>query len=272
MVPPLADGTMGVWETDGEKYDRFAEETIPWAPDGKNMYVSNPSRLMNFRLNQLKFSEPTRMAYGGFKVDITFAGEPLVFQTPVMRSPFGLTVYNNKRGVSKVLELEFYHKRAVNDIHKFFDICRALDYAILNECIKNRATWMPGMKRSHYNDADMWKRYCGITRKRETKGGQVYDPRFTVKVWGNKSVMFDRVTPGVTPEGAEETIPITPETIPKKSWMVVQAACTGLWISKDSMSPGFRLTQGRLAEPQVKEGTSLEEEGKQDKPTSTLVL
>lgn len=249
MVCDLKDGTEGVWVSEREKYERYDLSTIPWSTTGRVLYVPNPARLVQFDQNKIHFSDPVRMAFGGYKIDVKFNKEEFIFQTPAMCLPFGLTVFNNKKGKSKVLELDFYHRKYLSKVQDFYDACRALDYAFLQACIKNRAEWLPGLKKSKYKDGDIWKMYCGITRMRETKGGQVYEPRFTVKVWEHSSVMFPRLEPGQISDAEEDTMPITTETVEKKSWVVLQAHFTGLWITNGQISPGFRLTQGRLVDP-----------------------
>ena len=263
MVHEVKEGS---WTTDQDKYNRLDLSTVPWSTTGPLVYMTNPSRLVEFDSNQVNFSEPLKMAYGGYKINVTYGtgGDELVFQTPPMCLPFGLTVFNNKRGKSKILELDFYHRKFMPKVMQFFEACRALDYVCLQACIKNRDTWLPGLKKSQCKDEEIWKKYCAITRMREAKGGQVYDPRFTTKVW-NSSVMFDRLEAGQVQDEEEDTIPITQESIEKKSWVVLQAVCTGMWVSQGSISPGFRLTQGRLVD--APKGSDLPRSHAKMKPT-----
>jgi hypothetical protein len=213
------------------------------------MYCQEPPSLGDFNPSKLSFSDPQRMAYGGYKIDVKYAGKPLMLQTPPMCAPFGLTVYNNKRGKSKVLELDFYHRQMLPATEDFFRTCRMLDVNVLRAIIRHRATWIPGVKRSHYNDLNLWKKYCGITRMRESKDGQQYQPRFTAKIWDSQTVIFPLLEEGelgAMSDEEEDSMEITPDTLPKKTWLVNSLVCTGLWLSKESITMGFRVDQGRV--------------------------
>lgn len=241
---PEGDGK----ETDSRLYDSLAPSTVPTITDGKHVVVLLPSpRLTGFTHSLLKFGSPVRTAYGGYRVEVTYAGQPLQFQTPVMCAQFGLSTFQNKTGTSKSIELSFYHRRTMEPVQKFFNICRKLDSVTLNTCIERRDKWLSGVRRSHYANSEIWKKYSAITRTRVSKAsGQEYDPRLSMKVWEGQSVLFGELEPGETFEGGEQTLEITDETFPDRTWSKSQLECTGLWLSKDSISYGFRLLQARI--------------------------
>lgn len=240
-----------------EKYDRLEASTIPKALVSTNyaFFETPKPQTVDFDIKNLVFAAPERQAYGGVKIAVgtrnPFTNEvvPLRFLTPTMCMPFGVTVYNNKRGKSVVMELDFRHRSLNPKIEDFFAVMRSLDYTMLATARARRGLWLPGVKKTKFPDEQLWKLYCATTRMRENKGGTQYPPRLTVKVWGGSSVMFPERM-GDQGTGTEEaTVPIDEENFPKGTWVKMAIECTGLWIGKESFVPAFRLLQGRKMPP-----------------------
>ena len=160
-------------QTKAPLYDRLDKSTIPSCDLGVFMYVTDDSgpRLEKFDPSKLSFGEPVRQAYGGSNVPVLYYDQPMRVQTPRMCLPFGLTVYNNTRGKSYVMDLSFKHKDQLEPTRWFFNLMRTLDGLTLAEGIRQRKKWLPAIKETHYGAKELWKLYIAMTRQRESKNG-----------------------------------------------------------------------------------------------------
>ena len=263
--PTLKRETSGSYDhseaTSNAKYERYHPVTIsPPMPSSKFVYMSDPEpHLEAMDFANISFTTPKRMTFG-WKVDVLYKGKPISFQTPQMCCTFGLNTYKNARGNSKVMELDFWHRDRLSSVNEFYKTCRMLDKFLLDKCIQNRDRWVPQLKKSRVADKDLWQKFVGITRMRESKDGQLYQPRFTAKIWDDKSMLF---LPAWSSEGdmedEEESVPFTEETVTAKTWVVTSVVCTGLWLCKDSLSTGWRIDQSRIVEaPSLGPGSAAE--------------
>ena len=233
MAPLILDD-MG--PSAAEMYACYDLSTVPTPKNRCFRYCPDPRSLLDFKADDMGFSDPKRMAYGGYKVDLTYNGKPIIMQTPAMRVPFGLSQFKNPRGISKVMELDFYEKQYLPKTMDFFSIMRQTDRAILDACIKNRDSWMPGDK-SKFKDNEIWKKYCGATRMRESKDGTLYQPRLTLKVWDN-SALYDK---------KGKRIEFTDKTITKNCWVKCTFYFNGMFLGKEH-TLGFRIDHMQLVD------------------------
>lgn len=227
-------------------YDCLDKSTCPPPKSGKWLLTPQYA-LVPYDPKKIIFNEIKQMSYGGGQVLLTYGSEALRLQTPPMMLPFGVTTYNNKRGKSIVMELSFREASSMPALQDFYDTVRAMDRLTMEALVKNRKTWMPWLRTNKCRDHEMWKFYCAATRMRESKGGQEYPPRLTVKVWPNQSLMFGKRTQKKGEK--EKTIGISGEALPRGTWVTASIRCTGLWIGKDSAALAFVLEQGRIVDP-----------------------
>jgi len=247
---------------DHGKYERYHPETILPPVSSKFLYNTGPPpSISEMDFKRLDYSEPRKMAFG-YKVNVTYDGKPLTFQTPKMCCTFGLNVYKNKRGDSKVMELDFYHRKHLDTVNDFYKTCRMLDKHTLDNLISRRDEWVPQLKKSRVPNQLMWQKYNGITRKRESKDGQLYDPRITVKVWDDRSTLFPQAWGDSAMDTDEDVSEISTETLPPKTWVVGTIVCTGLWLCRDSATLAWRLDQARVVSEPDYMGPALSKKNK----------
>jgi hypothetical protein len=235
MVPPMPKADFD--------YTQLLPSTVPPSDPSRAGHVIFKGKLEIFDEKKLLFGRADRKKYGGKHVRVSYGeqGHALVFQTPVMRVPFGLTVYNNTRGESVVMELGFADKDLLVDEDQFFTELRRLDAAVLAAMKKRRETWCAGVNPSYTKDGELWRHFTATTRKRESKQHDVYPPRMTLKVWGDAMMTGCKGGPD-----EKKPIDITKETIFPQCWVRCIVECTGIWCSGDSVSIGYKLVKGRL--------------------------
>lgn len=230
------------------------------------VYRKGSKNLVSLTPDQVVFGNPVKQEYGGHKIAVLdkTTGGLLRFQTPVMHLPFGLTTYKNRNNTSDVLELSFKYAGCNDDIDAYFTTIRAFDKIVYRAIQRNLGKWAPKMNRQRYKST-LWQYYSATTRKRLSKNGGTYPPRQAVKVWKYQSVMFDKKDWGCSAGDAEDLVPIRREYFEDRQWMSALIEVTGLWIGRDSFAVGYRLVQGRFADPPTLTGDS------DDKPQTSAV-
>ena len=225
-------------------YERLGQPSVPDKLPFKQ-FVLSKGGLVDFDHKQLKFGKLERKPFGGFHVPVYYGEgkQPLAFQTPPMKIPFGLNSF--KSGSQKSIELSFEDRYKYEMVEFFFRVMRVVDFQLLKAIIKNRKEWLPGVKDTVYPDDELWKIYSAITRIRHNKEMQPSEPRLTVKIYDNAEI-FPVINSGDSV--MEATIPITKDNLPPRAWLVSAPVCTGLWIDngKGSVAVGFKLDQARL--------------------------
>jgi hypothetical protein len=236
-----------------DPYERLYPETVP-APIHSAKYVfvegdaETPDALIDFIPKAVSFAKPYR-ASKGFRIDIRYNKKELCFQTPPMCVTFGLSRYQNKKGVpdSLSMDLDYYQASKSEKIEDFFRCMRMLDAYVLENATLNRGTWLAGCKR--LPNSDLYTKYNASTRKRENKDkSRLFGARLTLKIQDEAnndipaSALFDKKL---------NQIEFTEANLPKKCWVVCTFACTGLWLGDKAMSLGFRLKHAQLVDAPV---------------------
>lgn len=222
-----------------EMYDRLWDATVLAPRDEATFFhVEKPApHLKRLPMIDLKFGNPVKQPFSAYKVDLTVGDKPLRLQGPPMCVPFGYSTYKAARGDTNSVELDFSHRRALEDTEDFFRTIRWLDFHVLHQAITDRDKWLPGVKKSHYKDDDMYKLFNACTRMRENKG-KSYAPRLSVKIWKTSELFKDGIR-----------LPINTDSIPKDTWLRCIIECTGIWITGEKFTVGWRLLQGMIVPP-----------------------
>ena len=98
----------------------------------------------NFDINNLKFQEPTKNKLGGKVVYMNYKDSRLNLQTPWMKLPFGLSVYEDQsKGISKKYSVDLSFQNMDNDpkIKEFYDKCQEFDNHLLDVAVQNSKEW-----------------------------------------------------------------------------------------------------------------------------------
>lgn len=112
-----------------------------------------PTLPKNVDVSKLSFLPPKKNALGGKSVLVSYAGERLVLQLPVLHIPYGVTDAANvtfdsnaKKTDPKpsryVLDVSFRGKEENKAIQNFFDKVQEIESKIKKEVFNNRVSWL----------------------------------------------------------------------------------------------------------------------------------
>lgn len=215
---------------------------------------AHPVKLYSFEPQNIIYS-PIKRSFGAYVVDMTYhlvdeadhidAVVPIVLQTPLMRSPWGVceSKFENKdrNGQPKKvynLHLSFNNMDREPEIESFFKVLYAWDEHNLETARLNRAKWFPTL-RNLTEDAvvNFQKRITQI--RVNTKTGDQYPPRLDTKI----DVRFGRIS---TKFFDADCSPIESSFVSNNSTVRALVKCNGMWFSNNNFSISFVASQVQL--------------------------
>lgn len=226
----------------------------------------------NFDANKLTMSDPKGPDNKAKNVYINYSGDRLVFQTPEMPLPFGVSKWDNegKTPPKYSVDLSFKDKNDDPRVAKFFDMLSALDEAAIQTACKNKATWFKGKK---YSDEMVRNIYTPIIKWAKDKVTKeptdAYPPTYkvvlpfndkdkciTTKVYNDKREAMDLMDL----ENANQLATAT-----KGARAAVIVHVSGVWISNTGFGITSKAMQVRLKPPTtIKEHAFIEDEDEDD--------
>jgi hypothetical protein len=102
----------------------------------------------NVNVNKLKFSAPKTLTNGSRTVYVSYEGERLNIQTPMLSLPYGIGDWNDKTGDEKDkamkydLHVSFRGQEDNPAIQKMLDKMKEIENKIKDVCFENRVEWL----------------------------------------------------------------------------------------------------------------------------------
>ena len=213
--------------------------------------VNNPhniARTSDFDIDQIKFDKLTTNDYSCRIIKVKYGdkGSRLVFQTPKMRSPFGVfeSQMNEDDPVKYFLELSFDDEKSelVKKCHEKF---AALDEKMMKECMKN-PQWL-GKDEVNYDLAE--DKYIRMVRRFKNKETGAFTGEYPDTLRAKISVKREDGSPLVEVyDHNEERIPISSmkelmEFVPKGSRVKALLQGTNVWSNTSGYGLTWRVAQ-----------------------------
>jgi hypothetical protein len=159
-------------------------------------------KLNEIDMNKLTFGEPEINKYGGKSCKIEYDGQPLTFQTPRCRVPFGLGRYDETDPSGNVLKSKYsldlslagyelkedgtaYDPR----VRQLYDLASALEIRLREEALKNSGEWLDMEDASEGVIKALTRPLLRWSKDKKTKKiTTVYAPTVKAKVgfWDNR--------------------------------------------------------------------------------------
>ena len=97
----------------------------------------------NFDITRLTFGQPKQLNNGGRSIYINYGGQPCYIQTPVMKTPFGISMWpSDNGGPDKYnLDLSFEGREQREQLQCFFDALQAIDKRLVQDAMDNSQLW-----------------------------------------------------------------------------------------------------------------------------------
>ena len=99
-------------------------------------------------VKNISYSEPKSLQNGGKAVYVNYDGKPLILQTPKMRCPFGMSVYEDGEYPKYSLPLSFSGMDGNESLNKFHEVLENFDKKLLKDGVKNSMLWFKKKKQS----------------------------------------------------------------------------------------------------------------------------
>merc|ERR1712010_111801 len=138
-----------------------------------------------FNSNNISYSEPKQLSGGRGKTVYVHYNESSQYaiQTPVMASPFGLSVDDRTEQVKYALDLSFRGMDASPQLQKFHDNLVAMDDKLLEDGVENSMAWFKKKKTSKEVMASLYNPVVRVSKDKETgEPDGKYPPTFKCKI------------------------------------------------------------------------------------------
>ena len=143
------------------------------------MAVITPFR--DIDVNQIQISEPKRNASGGLLANVTYGrgGGPLIFKSPKMPCPFGISEFTDKDknvGTKWSLSLSFRHKETNQDVADFYDKMEEINERMIDLLHQSCVLWFPTKNYSREFVGELFRPLITPSKKAE------YAPTLHLKI------------------------------------------------------------------------------------------
>ena len=190
----------------------------------------------------LKVAAPTRNASGGLNANLLYEGDKLVFTTPKMSCPFGVSSFtdkDNSRAATKYsLDLSFRGMHADPKMAAFHDFLHAVDKTVIDAALANCEVWF----NKKMDIAVLRELYSSSVRESQPKLGKdgnpvKYPPMFRAKIsYGQTAYNTEAYNP--------KRQPVNPLDVGKGDSVIGIVEVTGIYfINRRSFGISYRLLQ-----------------------------
>jgi hypothetical protein len=102
----------------------------------------------DFNINNVTFSDVKMLDNGGKIVYVSYNKSPFLMQTPKMKAPFGLSMWDNDgKNVPKyTLDLSFGGMDSSPQLQAFYEVLENMDVRMVNDGFDNQQSWFKGKK------------------------------------------------------------------------------------------------------------------------------
>lgn len=180
-------------------------------------------------------SAPKRNASGGKSANVVYKnGSALVFQTPKMPAPFGISTFqpfDGKPGPAKTsLDLSFRYKDTNPEVAGFYDKMKEIDDAIIKSMITKSTEWFG----EAYDDGFLRRLYKGpITPSKKAE----FADTLRLKVPERKGELLVEIY-------GQDREKINPRDIEKGDSIIAIISPTQVYLAGNNMGTSFKITQG----------------------------
>lgn len=139
---------------------------------------------------KIRVTRPTQNKSGGLNANIVYGSDEqsLIFQTPRMACPFGISTFKENGGTAKYsLDLSFRGMQENEELAKFHAFLRSVDELVMEAAVANSEQWF-GRKRDRTILEELYSRSIRESQPKTDKEGRPirYPPTFRTKIVANQ--------------------------------------------------------------------------------------
>jgi hypothetical protein len=207
----------------------------------------------NFQIANVSLSE--LKPFGKGKISYLNYGTPgergtsLALQTPSLRTPFGLNVFDGDNGAKYSFNLRIRGGDTNPKVKAFETVLNNIDKFMVDHAVKNSKTWF-GKDKSRDAIEEIYTPSIKVSTKTD-KEGNLYAPTMKINIKRKKDDSdFDCLFYGAESKSDPTVAPIrdTPveDLIRKGAEMTCIIECTGVWFAGGKFGIGWKAKQVRL--------------------------
>lgn len=229
----------------------------------------------NVDVSKFTFGDIQTNQYGGKSCKVKYEGEDFMFQTPRMRCPYGLGVYEEKDGDGNVIKTKYsldfsFSGYEINDdgesskpkVRALYDMMKSLEKLLIGATVENSEEWLGAEDLNESAAKVLTRDVVKYSKDRNTKKrDDRYPPTFKAKIgfWDG------RFTVNAFDENKE---PIEDLTVacPKRTEAVSIIKLIGLTFAGGKCGYSFRIYQLKLYRPATMPSYAFIEDEDDDTP------
>ena len=198
-----------------------------------------------FNPNNISYSEPKQLNGGRGKTVYVHYDNSSQYslQTPVMASPFGLSVDDRQEQVKYALDLSFRGMESSPQLQKFHDNLVAMDEKLIEDGVEHSMAWFKKKKSSTEVMSSLYNPVVRVSKDKETgEPDGKYPPTFKCKIpnyegrWGCDIYDDKKNELKLSPEELKELIT-------KGTKVQALIRCTGVYFAAGKYGVTWRVTQ-----------------------------
>lgn len=200
-----------------------------------------------FDINNVKFSEPKSLSNGGKAIYLNYEEEGtkkiIVFQTPKMMCPYGLSCFDQGEYPKYSLEMSFGGKEEDSTLDRFYENMDSIDKKLISEGMKNSKAWFKKSKISEEVVTALYAPGIKVSKDKETgEPNNKYPPTFKVKV----PFKDDRFTCGVYDSKKNKIEDNIGDLLSKGCRVQCLIQCVGLWFAGGKYGCSWKIVQVKV--------------------------
>ena len=192
-----------------------------------------------FDIDNVKFSEPKSLSNGGKAIYLNYETEGtkqiIVFQTPKMMCPYGLSCFDQGEYPKYSLEMSFGGMDDDPTLERFFQNIESIDNKLISEGMKNSQAWFKKKKISEEVVTALYAPGIKVSKDKDTgEPNNKYpfkDDRFTCNVYDNKKTKIEDNVSDLLGKGC-------------RVQCLIQ--CVGLWFAGGKYGCSWKIVQVKV--------------------------
>ena len=210
---------------------------------------SNLIKWDQVNVDSITFGTPKSLDNGCKIIGLYHEGKTLMFQTPPMNSPYGMSKWSSDIGVDKwSLDLSITHP-------EFLNLLKSLEEKILGEALGESQNWFKKKISSREVLEALYTRIVKYSKDSNT--GEItdkYPPVVNLKLPQTNGQFQVEVY-----DMEKNKIPVM-DSVPKRSSVTAIVQCTGIWVAGGKFGCTFKASHLLVSAPNVIKGYAFVED------------
>lgn len=206
-------------------------------------------------VQKIHYGTPRTLDNGGKSIYLSFNKAPIILQTPEMVAPFGMTKWDNDKGITKyTLDLSFKGMDARENLQTFFNKMNELDDKLIDDGVANSFEWLKKKNVSREVVRELYTKLVKFPIDKAT--GEIstkYPPTFKLTIpFKDGSFQCDVYD-------AQKKLVNLSQIETKGARVTAIIQCLGIWVAAGKFGCTWKVLQMRVSPPASIKGYAFKE-------------